>query len=252
MNKIIFITGASSGFGRACAYRFADHGWKLVLTARRTERLESIEKELSKKTDIRSLPLDIRDENAVRAAIENLPEPFSTIDVLLNNAGLALGMEPAHKGDVQDWDVMIDTNIKGLTYCTRYVLPQMVSNNRGQIINIGSIAGTWVYPYINVYGATKAFVRQFSLNLRADLYGTRVRVSLVEPGMAKSEFANVRFKGDDIKAEQVYGQAEVLTPEDIAEVVFWVADLPEHVNVNSIEVMPTCQTWGPLLINKDQ
>ncbi len=168
MNKIIFITGASSGFGRACAYRFAKHGYKLVLTARRTERLKEIEKDLSTKTDICSLTLDIRERDAVREAIEALPEPFSKIDVLINNAGLALGMEPAHECNLQDWEVMVDTNIKGLMYCTRYILPQMVSRNRGHIINIGSIAGNWVYPYINVYGGTKAFVRQFSLNLRAD------------------------------------------------------------------------------------
>lgn len=248
MNKTIFITGASSGFGRACAYRFAKHGYKLVLTARRTERLKEIEKDLSTKTNICSLTLDIRERDAVREAIEALPEPFSKIDVLINNAGLALGMEPAHECNLQDWEVMVDTNIKGLMYCTRCILPQMVSRNRGHIINIGSIAGNWVYPYINVYGGTKAFVRQFSLNLRADLHGTRVRVSLIEPGMAKSEFAAVRFKGDSDRASKIFDQAEVLKPEDIAEVAFWVTNLPDHMNVNSIEVMPTCQTWGPLVM----
>jgi len=248
MNKTIFITGASSGFGRACAYRFAKHGYKLILTARRTERLKEIEKDLSTKTNICSLTLDIRERDAVREAIEALPEPFSKIDVLINNAGLALGMEPAHECNLQDWEVMVDTNIKGLMYCTRCILPQMVSRNRGHIINIGSIAGNWVYPYINVYGGTKAFVRQFSLNLRADLHGTRVRVSLIEPGMAKSEFAVVRFKGDSDRASKIFDQAEVLKPEDIAEVAFWVTNLPDHMNVNSIEVMPTCQTWGPLVM----
>lgn len=248
MNKTIFITGASSGFGRACAYRFAKHGYKLVLTARRTERLKEIEKDLSTKTNICSLTLDIRERDAVREAIEALPEPFSKIDVLINNAGLALGMEPAHECNLQDWEVMVDTNIKGLMYCTRCILPQMVSRNRGHIINIGSIAGNWVYPYINVYGGTKAFVRQFSLNLRADLHGTRVRVSLIEPGMAKSEFAAVRFKGDSDRASKIFDQAEVLKPEDIAEVAFWITNLPDHMNVNSIEVMPTCQTWGPLVM----
>jgi len=250
MGKVILITGASSGFGQACAYRFAEHGWKLILIARRADRLKKLEEDLSNITGIYSLPLDIRDEKTVREAIESLPEPFSTVDVLLNNAGLALGMDPAHKCNVEDWEIMVDTNIKGLLYCTRFVLPQMVSNDRGHIINIGSIAGNWIYPFINVYGGTKAFVRQFSLNLRADLYGTNLRVSLVEPGMGKSEFASVRFKGDLIKANQVYGQAEVLNPEDVAEVVFWIANLPEHINVNNIEVMPTCQTWGPLLMKK--
>jgi len=252
LSKVIFITGASSGFGRACAYRFANNGWKLILTARRASRLNEIKEELSKITSLITIPLDIRDKKCVREAIDNLPKGFSTIDVLLNNAGLALGMEPAHECNIEDWEVMIDTNIKGLIYCTRYVLPQMVEKNRGHIINIGSIAGTWAYPGINVYGGTKAFVRQFSLNLRADLYGTKVRVSLLDPGMAKSEFASVRFKGDDIKANDVYGNAEVLKPSDIAEVVFWISSLPEHVNVNSMEVMPTCQTWGPLRISKNE
>jgi 3-hydroxy acid dehydrogenase / malonic semialdehyde reductase len=252
LNKTVFITGATSGFGRACAEKFADSEWSLILVGRRRDRLKEIEKKLCKKTNVHTISLDIRDSNAVQQEIRNLPDPFGKVDVLLNNAGLALGMEPAYASNIEDWDTIIDTNIKGLVYCTRCLLPQMVDRNAGHIVNIGSIAGQWPYPNINTYGASKAFVRQFSFNLRADLFGTKVRVSLIEPGMADSEFALVRLKGDQQKAKQLLQNAEVLKPADIAEVVFWTVSLPDHVNINSIQVMPTSQTWGPFKIHRKE
>jgi len=245
MTKTILITGATSGFGAACARRFAAAGWRLVLTGRRRERLESLQAELGDAVAA-ALVFDVRERRAVAAALQGLPE----IDVLLNNAGLALGLESAWQADLDDWDTMVDTNVKGVMYCTRALLPGMVARNRGHIINIGSTAGNWPYPGGHVYGATKAFVRQFSRNLRADLLGTRVRVTNLEPGMAESEFSKVRFKGDDQRAAKVYQGAEPLRPEDIAEIVFFVANLPSHVNVNALEVMSVDQSWGPLAVHR--
>jgi NADP-dependent 3-hydroxy acid dehydrogenase YdfG len=245
MTKTILITGATSGFGAACARRFAAAGWRLVLTGRRRERLESLQAELGDAVAA-ILSLDVRDRQAVETALRDLPE----IDVLLNNAGLALGLEPAWKADLDDWETMVGTNIKGVMYCTRALLPGMVARNRGHIINIGSTAGSWPYPGGHVYGATKAFIQQFSRNLRADLLGTRVRVTNLEPGMAESEFSKVRFKGDDQRAAKVYQGAEPLRPEDIAEIVFFVANLPSHVNINALEVMSVDQSWGPLAVHR--
>jgi NADP-dependent 3-hydroxy acid dehydrogenase YdfG len=193
-----------------------------------------------------ALTLDVRDRQAVAAALGDLPE----IDVLLNNAGLALGQEPAWQTDLDDWETMVDTNVKGVMYCTRAVLPGMVARNRGHVINLGSTAGSWPYPGGNVYGASKAFVQQFSRNLRADLLGTRVRVTNLAPGMAESEFSQVRFKGDEQRAASVYQGAEPLRPADIAEIVYFVANLPPHVNVNALEVMPVDQAWGPLAVHR--
>ena len=245
MTKTILITGATSGFGAACARRFAAGGWRLILTGRRRERLESLQTELGDAVAA-ALVFDVRERRAVAAALQGLPE----IDVLLNNAGLALGLESAWQADLDDWDTMVDTNIKGVMYCTRALLPGMVTRNRGHIINIGSTAGNWPYPGGHVYGATKAFVQQFSRNLRADLLGTGVRVTNLEPGMAESEFSQVRFKGDEQRAAKVYQGAEPLRPEDIAEIVFFVANLPSHVNVNALEVMPVDQAWGPLAVHR--
>lgn len=252
MSKIVFITGASAGFGESCARRFAKEGWWLILAARRRERLENLRQELGGKKHIHILALDVRDKKAIQKAADYLPESFRKIDVLINNAGLALGLEPSHTAKLNDWDTMVDTNIKGLLYCTRIILPGMMKRNRGHIINIGSTAGNWPYPGGNVYGATKAFVKQFSRNLRADLLGTQIRVTNVEPGMAKTEFSLVRFKGDASRAKKVYKGIEPLTGEDIAEVVFWVANLPQHVNINRIEVMPTGQAWGPLALDRKE
>jgi len=244
----ILITGATAGFGQSTALRFARAGWRVVATGRRLERLESLKDELGDSCHI--LELDIRDRDRVMRTLGNLPRPFDCVDVLVNNAGLALGLEPAHDTDLENWEVMVDTNVKGLLYATRAVLPGMVSRNHGHVVNIGSIAATTPYPGGNVYGATKAFVHQFSRNLRADLLGTAVRVTNVEPGLAETEFAIVRFKGDAERAKAFYKGADPLTGDDIAEIVFWVATLPPHVNVNLMEIMPVSQAWGPPAIHR--
>lgn len=245
----VFITGASAGFGVAIARRFAQDGAHLILAARRVERLRALADELKVPTHL--IELDVRDNAAVERAITQLPDDFRDIDVLVNNAGLALGLEPAHQALLDDWERMVDTNIKGLMYITRAVLPSMVERQRGHIINIGSIAGEWPYPGGNVYGATKAFVRQFSLNLRADLLGTQVRVTDVEPGLCDgTEFSNVRFHGDDAKARTVYANTQPLQAEDVADTVHWIATRPAHVNINTISLMPTDQAFAPLAVHR--
>lgn len=249
MTKTAFITGATSGFGRACAELFADNGWNLVLCGRREERLQELQKQLTN-VAVYTVVCDVRDRAQVEDMVACLPESHAQIDLLLNNAGLALGLNPAHKADLDDWEVMVDTNIKGLMYVTRAVLPSMVKRGKGHIINMGSVAGSWPYPGGNAYGATKAFVEQFSNNLRADVHGSGVRVSNIEPGLAESEFSVVRFHGDQEKADAVYDGTEPLTPKDIAETVYWIADRPPHVNINRVEVMPVCQTWGPFAIHR--
>ena len=250
MKRTVCITGASSGFGAACARLFADQGDRLILTARRREPLMALADELAQKTEVHAAMLDIRRRKAVGEVMEGLPAGFGEVDILINNAGLALGLEPAHEASLDDWDTMIDTNIKGLTYCTRFLLPGMVERDRGHIINIGSTAGSWPYPGGNVYGGTKAFVEQFSRNLRADLLGTRVRVTCLAPGMAETEFSLVRFKGDADRAAQVYAGTEKLTADDIAGIVGWVVALPSHINVNSLEVMSIHQSWGPFAVHR--
>lgn len=247
MGRTILITGATSGFGEACARRFAGEGWRIVLAARRTERLKTLQKELGEDTSVHIMTLDVRDQKAIMTELTALPENFSKIDVLVNNAGLALGLEPAPEADLSDWNTMVDTNIKGLMTCSRAVLPDMVKRNQGHIVNIGSVAGDWPYPGGNVYGATKAFVKQFSRNLRADLSGTAIRVTNIEPGLAETEFSVVRFKGDKDKADKVYDGTRPITPEDIAEIIFWVVCLPAHININRLEIMPVCQTWGSFI-----
>jgi len=249
MTKTAFITGATSGFGRACAEIFAEKGWDLVLCGRREERLQELQNQLTE-VAVHTVVCDVRKREQVENMVKTLPESHSNIDLLVNNAGLALGMKPAQDADLDDWENMVDTNIKGLLYVTRALLPAMVSRGKGDIINIGSIAGSWPYPGGNAYGATKAFVKQFSNNLRADLHGTGIRVSNVEPGLAESEFSVVRFHGDKEKADAVYEGTEPLTPVDIAEIVYWLADRPSHVNVNRIEVMPVCQSWSPFAIHR--
>lgn len=251
-SKTILITGASSGFGAACARIFATAGNRLILTARRVDHLLKLQDELGASAEIHIIPLDVREREAVRDAVESLPERFQAVDVLINNAGLALGLEPAHQADLDDWDTMVDTNIKGLMYCTRFVLPGMVERNRGHIVNISSTAGAWPYPGGNVYGGTKAFVTQFSRNLRTDLLGTRVRVSCIQPGMAETEFSRVRFKGNDDQAAGVYQGTDPLTAGDIAETVRWIVSQPPHVNVNTLELMSIDQSWGPFAIHREQ
>jgi len=249
--RTIFITGASSGFGKACARAFAAEGNRLILTARREEKLIELRDELVNAAGVHIVQLDVRDRTAVEEAVASLPEEFCNIDVLVNNAGLALGLEPSHKVDMEDWEIMVDTNIKGLMYCTRAILPGMVDRKCGHVVNISSTAASWPYPGGNAYGGTKAFVSQFSRNLRADLLGTRVRVTCIEPGMAETEFSNVRFKGNDDKAGQVYTGTEPLTAADIAETVAWVVNRPAHVNINCVEMMCVDQTWGPFAIHRD-
>lgn len=253
--KIVMITGASSGFGLASAHRFAEKGHKVIIAARRLERLEALQTELSERYgagNVHVLALDVTSEDSINSMIDGLPDDFKSVDVLVNNAGLALGLEPAHKADLDDWNQMVDTNIKGLYLMTRKLLPAMVERKRGHIINIGSIAGNYAYPGGNAYGATKAFVKQFSRNLRADLLGTNVRVTNIEPGLAETEFSVVRFHGDQDKADSVYEGTNPLTAEDIAESVIWASEQPQHVNINSIELMPTSQTWSALAIDKVQ
>ncbi|MDD2463846.1 MAG: SDR family oxidoreductase [Desulfobulbus sp.] len=250
MQKTICITGATSGFGKACAERFAAEGWQLILSGRRVDRLHALQQALGS-VPVHTVELDVRDYTAVEAMVSNLPEKFKNIDVLVNNAGLALGLEGADKTDIHDWDTMIDTNIKGLCYLTRCILPGMVDRNQGHIINMGSIAGNYPYPGGNVYGATKAFVKQFSRNLLTDLNHTKVRVTNIEPGLSESEFSIVRFHGDKDKAGAVYKGTEPIRPVDIAEIVHWVTSVPPHVNINTVEVMPVCQSCGPLAIHRD-
>jgi NADP-dependent 3-hydroxy acid dehydrogenase YdfG len=250
MEKNVLITGASAGFGESCARIFAQSGSKLVLCARRLDRLNKLKDELGGNEKVHIIQLDVRDKKAVRKAIESLPQQFKNIDILINNAGLALGLNPAFEADLDDWETMIDTNIKGLIYLTRNILPGMVSRKQGHIINIGSTAGNWPYPGGNVYGATKSFVKQFSFNIRADLLGKNIRVTNIEPGLAETEFSIVRFKGNKDRAVKVYEGIQPLTGEDIAEIALWVSNLPEHVNINSIEVMPTSQAWGPIAIHR--
>ena len=247
MNNIALITGASSGFGEATAKQLKQSGWQLVLVARRLDRLKALQKELGE-TVLECIALDVRD----REQVATLLEPWNgKINLLINSAGLAVGLEPAWNADLDDWDAMVDTNIKGLTYVTRALLSGMVENKNGHVINIGSIAGSYAYPGGNAYGASKAFVERFSLNLRADLHGSSVRVTNIEPGLAETEFSNVRFKGDDDKADALYLGTEPLRPEDIAESIVWAASLPKHVNINRIEIMPTAQSFGPLPIVRE-
>lgn len=246
MAKTVFITGATSGFGRATAKRFDAEGWQTIITGRRGERLESLKAEL--KNPCHSAILDVTKRDEVNALVASLPAEFTPIDVLVNNAGLALGLEGADEVAMEDWETMIDTNIKGLLYCTRAILPQMVANGYGHVVNIGSIAGYWPYPGGNVYGATKAFVRQFTLNLRADLVGKNIHATDIEPGLAETEFSQVRFKGDVDKAAAVYDDVDPLKPDDIADAVYWAASRPRNVNINRIELMAGAQAFSPFNI----
>ncbi|WP_099319668.1 bifunctional NADP-dependent 3-hydroxy acid dehydrogenase/3-hydroxypropionate dehydrogenase YdfG [Erwinia amylovora] len=246
---IVFVTGATAGFGQSITRRFVAMGHQVIATGRRQERLDALQQELG--ASLYPLVLDVRDRSSIEAALTSLPAEWRNIDVLVNNAGLALGIEPAQHASLQDWEEMIDTNNKGLVYMTRAILPGMIARNVGHIINMGSIAGSWPYPGGNVYGATKAFVRQFSFNLRTDLHGTALRVTDIEPGLAGgTEFSNIRFKGDDARADHVYQGVKPLTAEDVTEAVWWVATLPEHVNINVIEMMPVGQSQAGLHVHK--
>jgi 3-hydroxy acid dehydrogenase/malonic semialdehyde reductase len=247
---IVLVTGATSGFGHAITRRFIADGERVVAVGRRQERLDELAREMGGGR-LHTVKLDVRDNAAINAALTSLPTEFAAIDVLVNNAGLALGLEPAHKAQLENWDEMVDTNIKGVMYLARAVLPGMVSREQGLIINIGSVAGNYAYPGGNVYGASKAFVHMFSLNLRADLIGTRVRVTDIQPGLVGgTEFSSVRFQGDQERVDGIYRGANALTPDDVAEAVHWVAHLPPRVNINTLEMMPVSQTFGPLQIHR--
>ncbi len=248
-SKIAMVTGASAGFGRAIASELTGRGWTVIGTGRRRERLDELAKELG--DGFHPLAFDVRERAAVDAALKDLEPEFGTFDALVNNAGLALGLGPAQKASLEDWETMVDTNIKGLLYMTRALLPGMVERKQGHVVNIGSIAADNPYPGGNVYGATKAFVMQFSRNLRADLLGTGVRVTDIAPGLAETEFSLVRFKGDSEKAKAPYRGLEPLTGEDIARATVWALEQPQHVNINRIEIMPTSQAWGPLAVHRE-
>jgi 3-hydroxy acid dehydrogenase/malonic semialdehyde reductase len=247
---IVFITGASAGFGAAMARVFVKNGHKVLVSARRADRLQALAAELGPAA--RAVELDVTSKASIQAALAGLPAEWQQIDVLINNAGLALGTTPAYESSLDDWDTMIATNCAGLVAMTRAILPDMVKRGSGTIINLGSVAGDTPYPGGNVYGATKAFVEQFTLNLRADLVGTGVRATNLAPGLCGgTEFSNVRLKGNDEAAAKVYEGTVPLTPEDIANTAFWVATLPAHININRIEMMPTCQGYGPLTIKRN-
>ena len=245
----VLITGASAGFGKALAERLVANGHRVVGCARRLDKLNALAETLGEA--FLPVVMDVSDTASIPQIIADLPDDFKQIDVLVNNAGLALGTEPAHKASLDDWMRMTDTNIKGLMALTHAVLPAMVARDNGYIINVGSIAGSWPYFGGNVYGATKAFVKQFSLNLRADLIGTQVRVTNLEPGnVAGTEFSNVRYHGDDDKAAKVYDGFKTMTGEDIGDILLWLIESPAHINVNRLEVMPVAQTYNGLTIAK--
>ena len=246
----VLITGASTGFGKALAERLVANGHRVIGCARRLDKLNALAETLGEA--FLPVVMDVSDTASIPYIIADLPDDFKQIDVLVNNAGLALGTEPAHKASLDDWMRMTDTNIKGLMALTHAVLPAMVARDSGYIINVGSIAGSWPYFGGNVYGATKAFVKQFSLNLRADLLGTQVRVTNLEPGnVAGTEFSNVRYHGDDDKAAKVYDGFKTMTGDDVGDILLWLIESPAHINVNRLEVMPVAQTYNGLTIAKN-
>lgn len=249
MNTVL-VTGASSGFGKAICQKLIADGYKVIGAARRVDKLS----ELARQLDDNFLPfqLDVTKKDAVENLLLSLPDKFKPIDILINNAGLALGMEPAYEANYADWEIMVNTNIIGLMHLTRIILPEMVKRNSGYIINLGSTAGNYAYQGGNVYGATKAFVKQFSANLRTDLLGKKIRVTNIEPGLCgNTEFSNVRFHGNDKQAAAVYQGVEFIKPEDIANTVSWLVNSPKHFNVNNIEIMPTAQASGGLKVIKN-
>jgi serine 3-dehydrogenase len=248
--KTVLITGATAGIGAATARRFAGAGYRVVATGRRQERLDALVAELGEN---RVLPviLDMRDVDAIDSAVDSLPQPFRGVDVLINNAGLALGTAPAQQGDIEGWRTVIDTNVTGLVAITRKLLPTLIER-KGAILNLSSVAATYPYPGGNVYGASKAFVSQFSLNLRSDLHGTGVRVTAIEPGMIETEFTIVRTGGDKAASDALYRGMDPMTAQDTAEILFWIATLPPHVNVNAIELMPVSQSFAGFQIARSE
>ncbi|KRA46233.1 SDR family NAD(P)-dependent oxidoreductase [Pseudoxanthomonas sp. Root630] len=249
MTRTALITGATSGFGAAAVRRFVAAGWRVVATGRRADRLQALVDELGA-DKVHVAAFDVRDEAALDDALDALPEAFRGIDLLVNNAGLALGTAPAQQASLDDWRTMIETNVLALVTVTRRLLPLLVER-KGAIINIGSIAGSYPYPGGNTYGGTKAFVRQFSLGLRSDLHGTGVRVTDIEPGMAETEFTLVRTHGDQAASDKLYAGAQPMTADDIAEQIFYVATLPAHLNINRLEIMPVTQSFAGFQVARD-
>ncbi|MQT11587.1 SDR family NAD(P)-dependent oxidoreductase [Segnochrobactrum spirostomi] len=245
----VLVTGGTSGFGAATARRFVAAGWRVIVTGRRADRLQTLVEELGADR-VHPAAFDIRDDAAIDAALDALPEAFRGIDLLVNNAGLALGTAPAQKAKLDDWRTMIATNVTGLVTITHRLLPTLIER-KGAIINLSSVAATYPYPGGNAYGGTKAFVRQFSLGLRSDLHGTGVRVTSVEPGLCESEFTLVRTGGNQAAYDALYGGAHALQPADIAETIYWIATLPPHMNINAIEMMPVSQSFAPFQIHRD-
>ncbi|HQA02330.1 MAG TPA: SDR family NAD(P)-dependent oxidoreductase [Thermomonas sp.] len=246
--RTVLITGATAGFGRASARRFIAAGWQVIATGRRADRLDALRAELG--DTLHPACFDMRDEAAMRAALAALPERFRGIDLLLNNAGLAQGTQPAQDALLSDWKTMIDTNVTALVTLTHALLPTLIAR-KGAVINISSTAATYPYTGGNVYGGSKAFVSQFSLGLRADLHGTGVRVTVIEPGMAETEFTVVRTHGDQVASDKLYGGANPMTAEDIADTIFWVASQPPHLNINRIELMPTSQSFAGFQVHRE-
>ena len=249
MTRTALITGATSGFGAAAVRRFVAAGWRVIATGRRADRLQALVDELGA-DKVHAAAFDIRDETALDAALDALPAAFRDIDLLVNNAGLALGTAPAQQASLDDWRTMIETNVLALVTVTRRLLPLLVER-KGAIINIGSIAGSYPYPGGNTYGGTKAFVRQFSLGLRSDLHGTGVRVTDIEPGMAETEFTLVRTHGNQAASDKLYAGAQPMTADDIAEQIFYVATLPPHLNINRLEIMPVTQSFAGFQVARD-
>ena len=246
--EIVLITGATGDFGKAFAKRFSAIGSKLILHGRDPKKLDEVVKLYPTAIPV---VFDVTDKKAMKAAIDTLPASHKNIDLLINNTGGALGLDKAQDADADDWEKMIQINVTGIALLTNYVVRGMAERKRGHIINVGSTAGNYPYAGGNVYGAAKAFVKQFSLNLRADLIGTNIRVTNVEPGQAETQFSTVRFKGDSEKAAKVYAGTKSLTPDDVAETVFWAATLPPHVNINRVELMPTCQSFAGLTVERN-
>ncbi|MEC8082084.1 MAG: SDR family NAD(P)-dependent oxidoreductase [Pseudomonadota bacterium] len=252
MKKVVLITGATSGFGRAAARKFASEGWALVITGRREDRLQALQAELMETVPVFYQTLDVRNQADVQQLVEGLPDPFNEVSCLINNAGLALSPKPAQETELADWHTMIDTNITGLVNMTHALLPSLIKVGEGaSIINVGSIAGQWPYPGSHVYGASKAFVQQFSYNLRCDLLGTGVRVTDLAPGIAETEFTLVRTGGDQQASDALYANTQALSAEDIANAMYYIATLPPHICINHMEVMPTMQAWSPFAIHRE-
>ena len=249
MIKTAFITGATSGFGLATARRFVEAGWRVVATGRRADRLQALVEQLGAKW-VHAVAFDIRDADATHAAIDALPEGFRNIDLLVNNAGLAQGTAPAQQASLEDWRRMIDTNVTALVTLTHALLPNLIAR-RGAIVNVSSTAARYPYPGGNVYGGTKAFVSQFSLNLRSDLHGTGVRVTSIEPGMAETEFTLVRTHGDQAASDALYRGTQPMTADDIADTIYWIATLPTHLNVSRIELLPVSQSYAGFQVHRE-